>query len=318
MSKRLKYSDPIFTFDVISLILVHLDVKDLFRYKQVSKKWNQEISLDKWPSRYERLTSKTFQWFQYVLLSNLDKPWDMKLVSANPGVTVEFMENHPEIPWDMEGVSENPNVTVDYILEHPEMDWVVSYYSENPSVTQFHVLNDVIEIDFQAWMSNVNCSFEFFCDHPELDWDLECLCYIPNITVEEYMSVPDVDPDMITEIRELFIQDIIKYPDFVRIDALRSPMISLQDIRQYIKYLPTTRYACANPSIPIVDIMNDPIIEKDFHYISINPILTSKDIDNYPGPYNYDQLSKNPSITFKDILEHPGPWNFRYLSSKVV
>ena len=47
MLKRLKYSPPIFpSFDVSALILVHLDVKDLFRYGKVSKKWNEEITIE--------------------------------------------------------------------------------------------------------------------------------------------------------------------------------------------------------------------------------------------------------------------------------
>ena len=318
MSKRVKFSDPIFTFDVLSLILIHLDVKDLFRYKRVSKHWNREISLEKWPSRYERLTGQKFPWFQYAFLSNLDKDWNMERVSANSSVTLEFVHNHPEIPWDMNGLSENSNVSVEYILDNPHMDWAPSHYSENPNVTQFHVLNESrLEIDLQAWMKNKNCTFEFYTNHPELEWDDECLYCIPTITVKEYMSVPDVDPDMISEIRDIFIDDIIRYPRYITPEAIQSPLISLQDIRKHSAYFPSTEFACANPNIPIDVIMKEPCIQISYFWLSNNPNLTGDDIEKYPGPYRYHLLSNNPGITFKYVLEHLDmPWDFRALSSK--
>lgn len=321
MSKRLKSSPPIFpSFDVSALILVHLGVKDLFRYGKVSKKWNEEITIEKWPTRYKQLTGNDFQWFQYMFLSRPDAGWNLKLVCANPSFTIPFMESLPERLVDMEGFSENSNVTPDYILDNPERDWVPSYYSENPNVTEFHVLNDTgLKIDLQAWLNNVNCTFETVTN-TQLGWDKECLYCIPSITVEEYMSVPEVDPAMISEIRDIYMQDIINYPDFIDIfKALQSPCITLQDVRDYAKYFPTTAPMCANPGVPIDVIMNDPIIEISYYYLSMNPNLTGDHIGEYLGMYDPHQLALNPGFTFKDVLDYPDEeWDYRALSSKVI
>ena len=125
---------------------------------------------------------------------------------------------------------------------------------------------------------------------------------------------------MISEIRDIYIHDIIKYPRYIDISkALQSPCITLQDVRDHEKYFPTTAPMCANPGIPIDVIMNDPIIEISYYYLSMHPNLTGDYIKKYPGPYDYDQLALNPGFTFKDVLDYPDvEWDYRALSSKII
>ena len=50
--------------------------------------------------------------------------WVWRFVSANPGITMQDIINHPEYPWVWSnGVSDNPNLTIKMINQYPDRDW---------------------------------------------------------------------------------------------------------------------------------------------------------------------------------------------------
>jgi hypothetical protein len=40
-----------------------------------------------------------------------DKKWDYSMLSCNPNITWEIVQNNPKIPWDYTWLSQNPNIT---------------------------------------------------------------------------------------------------------------------------------------------------------------------------------------------------------------
>ena len=50
-----------------------------------------------------------------LILKYPDKDWNWSCISANPNITLEFIDAYPEKPWEWSYVSINPNVTVEFI-----------------------------------------------------------------------------------------------------------------------------------------------------------------------------------------------------------
>jgi len=93
-----------------------------------------------------------------IVLSNPDKPWNMKYVSShnniswndihknlhinwdwteiskNPNITLDIIKNNPTMPWDYWGVSQNPNLTLDFIKQNIDKQWSWNYVLNNPSI----------------------------------------------------------------------------------------------------------------------------------------------------------------------------------------
>ena len=49
----------------------------------------------------------------------------------NPAITLDDIENHPEIKWDYYALSNNPNITWEYVEENLDEDWDYHSLSAN-------------------------------------------------------------------------------------------------------------------------------------------------------------------------------------------
>ncbi len=70
-----------------------------------------------------------------------------ELISANPNVTLDYIDEHPEKPWDWRGISSNVNLTIKYIDENPEKPWNWSVISYNKNIS----IEDIIYKPHYSW-----------------------------------------------------------------------------------------------------------------------------------------------------------------------
>lgn len=323
MSKRVKFSPEVFPTDVFMSILTKLDLTDLFRYRSLSKKWQNILSLDNWPRLYKQLTGKEFQWIQYALLTNLDKNWNWQRLTENPGITIEFMERYPDIgPWSEEYVSGNPNVDMQYILDNPQREWFPGHYSDNSSITFQDVLDHPeLEWDFSALMNNPNVTYQDVLDHPELDWDYECLHLISSITVDEYMNHPDIDPYMVENLEKITMQDIIKYEAYMAPDVLKKAIVTMEDIRKHRKLFIKEQLEClcANGCFTIPEVTSSDLFEINNAYLAKHPGMTYAKFQKYQAEKDLlPAFCENPGIKLRDVIEHPEhDWDWFKISTKI-
>ena len=64
------------------------------------------------------------------------------LLSENPNITWEIVQNNPEYKWSYLELSLNPNITWEIVQNNPQIDWKYGYLSETPMTKQF---NDYIK-----------------------------------------------------------------------------------------------------------------------------------------------------------------------------
>ena len=79
-------------------------------------------------------------WFQYVLDHpnkswNYNQFWNYIILSQNPNITWEIVQNNPDKDWDYYCLSKNPNITWDIVQQNPDKQWGYSYLSQNEMKT---------------------------------------------------------------------------------------------------------------------------------------------------------------------------------------
>ena len=53
-----------------------------------------------------------------LLIKFPDKPWNWSLVSKNPNITIEFIDEYSDLPWDWQTVSSNPNLNITFFKKY--------------------------------------------------------------------------------------------------------------------------------------------------------------------------------------------------------
>lgn len=171
----------------------------------------------------------------------------------------------------------------DILLTYPNSPWDWNKVSMNPSVSFDFILNHP-ELPWvsKCVSSNSNIKESDVRNNLEYHWDYEGLCSNPNMSLT------------------FFIEYIIK-PDVIH----RVDWNSLS----------------SNPSISMIDVMNNPNYMWNDRYLSSNPNLTSNYILN-EGKYrnwHIPSVCSNSGITARDIFKSTMKslfdWDYRNLSS---
>ena len=66
-----------------------------------------------------------------IVQNNPDKPWTYSMLSQNPNITWEIIKNNSNKSWDYSLFSKNPNITWKIVQQNPDKPWSYSYLSQN-------------------------------------------------------------------------------------------------------------------------------------------------------------------------------------------
>ena len=179
------------------------------------------------------------------------------------------------------------NLLQETVLKYPTAAWNWRLLSRNPSIT-----------------------FKFILDHPELPW------------VHKYVSQNK-------SVLESDVRGYLEYPwDFEGLSA--NPNISLAFFEEYMIKPDVVHHVdwqliSMNPSITMIDVINNPHYKWDDYYLSMNPNLNSNFVLNEgkDRKWHVPSVCSNPGITARDIfkntlksfLQPHGGWNYRTLST---
>lgn len=68
----------------------------------------------------------------------LDIIWDWGYISKHRGITMEFINNHPEYPWEWNNIWENPNLDIKFIVRHIKDKNNNSKFYKKPPLKRWH------------------------------------------------------------------------------------------------------------------------------------------------------------------------------------
>lgn len=135
-----------------------------------------------------------------IIQKNLESkdplPWSTSGLIRNPGLTVEFINAHPEYDFNDFDIDKNPGITWEFIIAHPEYDWDYRCLSSNPNIT--------LEIVLANFNKNWNwprlsenktvATWENVRNNPMLNWNWNILSANPDIATREHVREYPASP----------------------------------------------------------------------------------------------------------------------------
>ena len=104
-------------------------------------------------------------------------------ISANKNITMQTIEDNPNVLWSWAHISHNPNVTMEFVHRHEEKAWDFKLLSSNPGITMQDLLDtDRHPWDWEAACRNPNLTIEFIEEHPEIPWSWKEISLNPSMT----------------------------------------------------------------------------------------------------------------------------------------
>jgi hypothetical protein len=211
---------------------------------------------------------------------------DWQLVSSNPGITMQDIENNIEKPWDWLCVSRNPNLTMEFVLKYIDKPWNWFIISSHSNIT----------------MQNIETNF----DNPKVQWVAAYIARNPNVTQEFMDKMFNGMP---------LSNIIIDHP---------LTLISKEEIEEHLERISCKdgnsfkfsaeidlHYISMNKNIDMDLIKKYIYIRWNWGCISANSAITMNNIiENQHLPWDCRFLSSNPNLTSQFVLEHPNyNWN---------
>lgn len=238
---------------------------------------------------------------------------------SNQNLPTEYIKDNINIlRKQMNLLSANPNLTWDIIQDIPELSRCVHVLSDNPCIT-WDIVRDCLQSninfgwDFKYLAMNQNITIDILLKNKNLGWNWRFLSYNPNITENDILMNPDIDWDW---------------------HSLRSHKnLSINFIHNFIlpKIKDNSNFGIGlsfNPNLTwdyIYKNMN--CISFNWDVISNHPNITwdiiSKNRNmfcklNNRRIWNWSQVSINPNITLEIVLKNPDIlWNWSYFSTNV-
>ena len=154
--------------------------------------------------KYRSYIIAIYQGMTSFVFENPQLDWDYAVLSSNPIISMEDVENHPEIEWDYSYLSENPNITWENVCEMPDIEWNYRSLSSNPNITYITIAsNHDKEWSSSAFLENPsvtpdmferlglsnreeislnpNLTWEFIQDNPHFGWCYRIMSFNKHI-----------------------------------------------------------------------------------------------------------------------------------------
>lgn len=251
-----------------------------------------------------------------LVLDRMDQN-DAKLnwwaLSKNPNITMNHIQDNPNLPWEMIALIENANLTMDFVLRHykeyttiyswytisqndgitmqdikshPNLPWEYSGISANRNLRLHHVISD-LDRDW-CWMNiskNNAIRLDDIIMHPELPWQFEYVSLNTNLTIQFVLAHPDKpwNLERLSNNPAIDINDIIKHNFYWSMDSLHhNHIITMKHVLERDHWL------------------------WDYSWLSLNPGITIQDMRQYPErPWDWEVACRNPNISIDDIKARP-------------
>lgn len=109
---------------------------------------------------------------------------DWGIISKNPVITFEIMQENDDLPWDYNGFSQNPNLKIDNVKNNMSYGWNWHTISNNVGISEEDIENNPnLPWDYSWVINNPNVSIEFLEKHID-KLDSRDLSKCPKLTFD--------------------------------------------------------------------------------------------------------------------------------------
>jgi hypothetical protein len=218
---------------------------------------------------------------QFVL-DHLDRDWNWAVLSSNPGMTLNFIEDtlgtydwhfFSRVGWNTKGgLSGNPNITPKFVLDHLEDGWHWDTLSANPGMT-----------------------LEFIKARPDL-WYVKGLSANPNITPDFVRDIIVTELEQDKNLDDIWDWNVLSANKAMTLEFIKETLHA-----DFYSRLPWKRSGLSrNPNITPEFVIEN--ISADFSWVSLsgNPGIPSdfvrETLNHRLYKWNWIGLSTNPNM----------------------
>jgi hypothetical protein len=112
-----------------------------------------------------------------------------KMLSSNPKITWETVQQFSDKPWNFSHVSSNPNITRKIVQQFPDKHWNKRKLEENPTITW--KLVEPLPDTPSRYRFYTYIDWEILQHYPDEQWDWTKISCNPCITWEIVQQFPD-------------------------------------------------------------------------------------------------------------------------------
>jgi hypothetical protein len=258
--------------------------------------------------------------------------WNFYRLSSNPNITLQDIENNPNLPWKFDMVSSNPNITLDFVKRHLDKEW------DWDMLSQFIPINDIMSTgndpnykwSWNGMSSNPTLTEDFLVRNLNHDWNLSVIVATMPLEfiethndflraqVEEFDFMLSFNPNVTLEYTQTFDCDWVNFSENGKftfqevLDNLNLPwswryLSKRIDINNIIKHKELQwdweHISKMNSSVTMQVVNDNPTLSWDKVGLQSNPGITIKDIEKYFDK-NYIAISENSNLTIDFYLRH--------------
>jgi hypothetical protein len=228
---------------------------------------------------------------QLLALESVQNGVSWNLLSANPNITMNTINQHPNLPWSWHGISHNENLTLDMIPNYlTQVDWMT--LSRNPNLNLDFILQHADKMCWYSALSNPSIDQQDIEKH-FIDKENYILLCNPNLTIEFIDSIKN---------------EINSNTWFESVSA--HPSITIEFVDNHINKDWSWYQLGKNKNITFDMVIARPNYPWIYTGLSYNPNITIEFIDSHLDKnWNWDVLSQHPNITLQMIRQRPTyPW----------
>jgi hypothetical protein len=255
-----------------------------------------------------------------MILKNLDKNWNAEALSDNPSITFEMILQIKDIiNLDWYKVSQNKNITLQIIQEHPELQWHKHGLAGNKNIP-FEYFEDKIPEGF-PWYHCKNITIKDIVKYQDKNTKWEMISFNKNITmddIDEHPEFPWSWGEYVCWNPNLTIDMAIKHQEAMWWGAVSAnKAITMDIIEEYPNLLWDYECISFNENLTIDMIFKNLDKEWVWSRICANPAMTLDIIVAYNHlPWEWDNLSMNKNLTSDFVLNNLDKnWDIRLLSA---
>jgi hypothetical protein len=263
--------------------------------------------------------------------------WDWYQLTLNPGISLEYIEQHSELPWNWGWMLERKDMTWEFYLTHfqrftkkvlgphyirylCEKPFVLPQYfcephrspsfwqgmSSNPNINlQMIEENIVREWIWGDLSSNPVVTPAFILKHGTRDWDWDGVSLNPNLTLE-------------------FIEDNVSRLNMPAIS--KHPVITIDFVLKHIDYSWDFNSLSRNPSITLTNILSTREISEVWERWNWNKISSHQPnieelMNSHPElPWRINCVHSNPSLSdeYRETYLFDSPSRSKYCDPWLV
>ena len=115
---------------------------------------------------------------------------DVSNLSNNPNLTVEFLQEHPDLNWDWDALTKNRAFKIND-LENKNLPWTDNL-TNNPNITPDYLIKNKLMDPIHWNVVSRYMSIKYIMDNKHLPWNYYNLSLNENLTLDDIKNNPDI------------------------------------------------------------------------------------------------------------------------------